>query len=1047
MTRWIVGLSMRLGLLIMILAAVLVIFGVQQISSAPVDVYPEFNPPMVEVQTEALGLSAAEMEALITVPLEADLLNGVAWLDQIYSKTTAGVSSIILVFEEGTDFVRARQMVQEKMHETHALPNVSRPPAMLQPLSTTSRVMMIGISSEDLPLIDLGVLARWNIRPRLEGVPGVANVSIWGARDRQLQVQVDPERLNEAGVTLDQVISTTGEALWASPLSYLESSAPGVTGWIDTPNQRLTVQHFLPISTAEDLAKVAVTDTEGMVLGDVATVVEDHQPLIGDAILNDGPGLLIVIEKFPGVNTLEVTQGVEEALEALKPGLAGVNIDSTIFRPANYIETATSNLGTTAIIGAVLVILVLGVLLFEWRTALISIIVIPVALVFAAFVLASRGATFNIMVLLGMVMALGVIIDEAIVHVEHVARRLRENRAHGDGMSAEAVITEAFAEIRGPLGYALLIVLIIAVPILATQGLANAFFQPLVVSYIIAVLSALAVALLLTPALSLTLLANAPLERRMSPIGQALQAICSAILSPLVRAPVVAIGIAVVVGVIGIAVLPGMSLSPIPSLQQPDLLIEWETAPGTSRTEMDRVAAQVIAELRAVPGVNNVGAHVGRAITGDAIVGLNSGELWVNLDPAADSNATQAAIQEIVSGYPGVFRQVQAYRPDRIEEALVGASQDLIVRVYGHDQEALPGKAAEVQQAIAGINGVESAVMNIGPDQPEVQIEVDLLAAERYQVKPGDVRRAATTLLAGLQVGNLYEQQKIFDVVVWGVPEIRDSVGDVENLLIDTPSGELVRLGELADIKIAPAPLIIQRDAVSRYIDVAVHISGRDIGGVAADIERALDGVEFPLEFRAEVLGLATGQQASMQRILIFSVAVLIGSLLIMQAAFGSWKLALVGILTLPMALAGGAIAAMLSGGVLTLGSLFGFLAVLAVAVRNTIVMVNHFQRLEYESGEAFGPELVMRGARDRFVPILMTALATVAALIPVLLNGGSAGNEILLPMAVVIIGGLITSTLLGLFVLPSLYLRFGSRAMPAMSSPQLTDQPSLEMA
>src|SRR5262245_61102030 len=322
MMRWIIGSSVQLRFLIVILAAVLIVFGIAQLRNMPVDVYPEFNPPLVEVQTEALGLSAAEVESLITTPMEADLLNGVAWLDQLYSESVTGLSRILLIFEPGTDPIRARQMVQERLTQTHALPNVSKPRVMLQPLSSTSRVMIIGLSSKDLSPIEMGVLARWNIKPRLMGVPGVANVAVWGQRERQLQVQVNPEQLQAKGVTLQQVVETTGEALWVSPLSFVESSSPGTAGWIDTPNQRLGIRHLLPIVTPEDLAKVSVVDSKGLLLGDVAKVVEDHQLLIGDAVVDNGPGLLLVIEKFPGANTLDVTRDVEAAFEALRPGLA-----------------------------------------------------------------------------------------------------------------------------------------------------------------------------------------------------------------------------------------------------------------------------------------------------------------------------------------------------------------------------------------------------------------------------------------------------------------------------------------------------------------------------------------------------------------------------------------------------------------------------------------------------------------------------------------------------------------------------------------------------
>jgi multidrug efflux pump subunit AcrB len=426
MMRWIVGSGLQLRFLILILAAVLMVFGTSQLRHMPVDVYPEFNPPMVEVQTEAVGLSADEVESLITTPMEADLLIGVAWLDRMYSESVTGLSRILLVFEPGSDPIRVRQMVQERLTQAHALPNVSKPPVMLQPLSSTSRVMIVGLSSSDLSPIQMGVLARWNIKPRLLGVDGVANVAVWGQRERQLQVLVDPEQLQAKGVTLQQIIESTGEALWVSPLSFLESSSPGTAGWIDTPNQRLGLRHVLPIITPEDLAKISLSDSKELRLGDVASVVEDHQPLIGDAVVNNGPGLMLVIEKFPGANTLEVTRDVEAALEALRPGLGNITIDSTIFRPANYIEQATGNLTTALLIGAVLALLALFLLMWNWRTAAICLLVIPLSLVAATFVLYLRGATFNIMLLAGLVIALAAIIDDAIVDVEHIARRLRQ---------------------------------------------------------------------------------------------------------------------------------------------------------------------------------------------------------------------------------------------------------------------------------------------------------------------------------------------------------------------------------------------------------------------------------------------------------------------------------------------------------------------------------------------------------------------------------------------------------------------------------------------
>jgi Cu/Ag efflux pump CusA len=895
--------------------------------------------------------------------------------------------------------------------------------------------MMVGLSSEELSPIEVGVLARWNIKPRLMGVPGVANVAIWGHRDRQLQVLVDPERLQENGVTLQQIIETTGEALWVSPLSYLEASSPGTAGWIDTPNQRLTIRHELPISSAEDLAQVTIVGSDSLLLGDVANVVEDHQPLIGDAALNDSPGLLLVIEKFPGANALEVTRGVEGALAAMAPGLTGIEIDSTVFRPATYIEMAMGNLNVALIIAAILIAVVLAAFFFDWRTALISLVVIPLSLVVATFVLYLRGATFNMMILAGLAIALGVIIDNAIIDVENVARRLRERRQLGSDKPAAALVFEAVLEMRSPLTFAMLVILLAVVPLFFIPGLAGAFLRPLAISYVLALLSSLAVALLVTPALSLVLLANSSREPRESPVVRGLQSAYSGLLARIVRVPSLALIVVAVFIVAGVAVLPFFGVSLLPSFKQTDLLIQWEAVPGTSHVEMSRLMAQASQELQSVPGVRNVGSLVGRAITGDAVVGINSGELWVSLDPAADYEATVAAIEEATNGYPGLFRAVETYQPERTVEALTGTDEDLVVRIYGHELDVLYDKAEEVEQRLAGIGGVTEARADRKVDEPQVEIEVDLVAAERYQTKPGDVRRQATTLLSGLRVGNLYEENKVFDVVVWGTPEIRNSLTDINELLINTPGGQ-VALAELADVRIVPSPVIIKRDVVSRFVDVGVTVSGRSLAAVAADVERSLQAVEFPLEYHAEVLDDSAAQQAAQRRIVAIAVAVVIGMFLLMQASFESWRLAFVTLATWPVALAGGVLAALIGGAVFSLGSLFGFLAVLAIVARNGIVLINHFQHLAQHEGEEFGPELVLRGALERMAPVLMTALATGLALLPLIVAGNIAGYEIVRPMAMVILGGLVASTLLNLFVMPTLYLRFGSSTVPESPEP-----------
>src|SRR6266540_4421144 len=532
MMHWIIGSSLRLRLLVVPVAAGLMLLGITQLRSAPVDVLPEFNPPLVDIQTEALGLSAEEVEQLVTVPLEQDLLNGVAWLDQIRSQSLPGLSRIELIFQPGTDVLKARQLVQERLVQAPGgIPNVSKAPSMLQPLSSTGRVMMIGLSSKDVSLIDMSVLARWKIRPRLMGVPGVANVAIWGQRERQLQVQVDPQKLRGQGISLDQVIQSTANALWVSPLSFTEASTPGTGGFIDTSNQRLGIQHISPITTAKDLSRVTVegTGARTLRLGDVSQVVEDHQPLIGDAIGDSGPSLMLVIQKFPGANTREVTRAVEAALEDMRPGLSGIAIDTSLFRPADFIDTATHNLALALLIGLVIMIVLLGGFLLDWRVALISLAIVPLSLVMAAYVLYLRGVTFNTMLLAGLAIAVGVVVDDAVVDVDNIRRRLRQHRpatgAPGDQPAVEewklATVLRASMEVRGPLLYATLIIALAAAPVLFLMGLNGSFVRPLIASYLLAVLASMVVALAVTPGLALLVLGNASEGgRRGSPLAR-----------------------------------------------------------------------------------------------------------------------------------------------------------------------------------------------------------------------------------------------------------------------------------------------------------------------------------------------------------------------------------------------------------------------------------------------------------------------------------------------------------------------------------------------
>ena len=1028
--RGIVYASLQYRFLMIVIAIVLIVSGVNQMRAMPVDVLPEFSPPYVEIQTEAPGLSAKEVEGIVTVSLEQSMLAGVPWLESIRSSSMPGLSTIYLYFEPGTDINRARQLVGERIALSAALlPSVAKKPVMIQPLSSANRFMIVGLSAEEISLVDLSVLARWTIAPRLMGVPGVAHVAIWGQRDRQLQVLVDPEQLQEKGVSLDQIISTSGNSLWVSPLTFLKASSPGTGGFIDTPNQRLSVWHVLPISSAEELGEVTVEGTEGILLKDVARIVEDHQPLIGDAVINNNASLLLVIEKLPGVNTLEVTRNVDEALAALQPGLPGVQFDASLFRPSTFLELAIANIGQALVIGAILMVLILGIFLYGWRTALISLLAILTSLAAALLVLYVRGTTLNSMALAGLVVALGLIIDEAVVDVQHIMQRLRQDRESGGPTSVRGVILSASTEMRSGLLFATLITLLAALPLFFLDGMFGQIFSVMVLSYALAVIAAMLTALTITPALSLIFFSGKKLALRESPLVARLQRSYRGMLARTVNGSGLATVAIVVLILAAIVASPFMRRDQmLPAFREPYLTIKLEGAPGTSHLEMNRLMTLMGSELRSVSGVTNVGSHVGRAEFGDQQVNVNSGEVWVTLDPQADYDATVASVQAVANGYAGMVREVRTYTQQILSQPQnVDPNSDITVRVYGEDITVLRAEASRVQKELSEISGVMSARPILPVQEPTLEIKVDLNTAQTHGIKPGDVRRTAATLISGILVGNLFEEQKIFDVVVWGTPELRDSISDVSNLMIPKPDGSLLRLGDVADVRIVPAETVIKHEGISAYIDVGITVQGRSIPAVASDVKAAVRSLTYPVEYHAEVLTDHAQRQAAQQSLLIASLVALVGIYLLLQASVKSWILALNIVLLLLAALAGGLLTAFLMNGALSMASLFGLLAVLGIAVRNAIALVNHYQRLEIEKGESFGSELVLRGSAERVAPTVITTLATALALLPFVFLGNLPGFEIVRPMAVIITGGLIVSSLLNLFALPALYLRYGA--------------------
>jgi len=1028
--RWIVGSSLNFRFLVVALAATMMAFGALSIPKMRVDVFPEFAPPQVEIQTACLGLSTTDVESLVTVPLE-QVLNGMEGLTDLRSKSVPQLSSIQMIFKQGTNLQHARQLVQERLAiVTPSLPTWAAPPVMMPPVSATARVMQIGMSSKDQSVIAMSMMAYWTIRARLMRVEGVANVAMWGERLQMMTVQIDPKRMQAHKVTLDGVMEATGNSVDSGLLRFTNGSIIGTGGSIETTAQRIGIRHVLPIVTPADLARVTVDSKTGarVRLGQVADVKVDHQPLIGDAIIKDGPGLLLVVEKLPWGNTLNVTRDVNKVIESLQPGLPGITFDTTIFRQSNFIKTSIHNLSVALLLGFLLVVVILAAFLYEWRVAAISLLTIPLSLMATMVVLYWRGATVNTMTLAGLVIALGAVVDDAIIDVENILRRLRQHRRSGDPGSIASVILRASLEVRGPIVYATMIIVAAAVPIFLLPGLTGSFFRPLAVSYTLAIVASMLVALTVTPALALILLRKAPVERRESPLVKWLQRVYTTGLSRVVERPRRAYAASVALVVAAILVVPQLGQSLFPNFKERDFLIHFIATPGTSAEEMDRVTTNLSEDLRAIPGVRTFGNHIGQAFLGEEIAGVNFGENWISIDPKADYNKTIDAIRRVVESYPGVYRDVLTYLNERIEEVLTGSKEPIVIRLYGEDLNVLRTKGLELQHKLAKIKGIIDDHVDLSLDQPQIQVEVDLAKAAKYGLKPGDVRRAASTLVAGEEVGDIFRDGKAYDTVVWSTPQTRSSIQAVSAVPIDTPSGAVVRLGDVAKVSVGPVPNVIERENDSRRLDVAANVSHRDLGSVVADVKKELGSIAFPRGYHAELLGEYQERQAAQAHLYRIAIIAGLAILLLLQVSFGSWRLALLIFLTLPMALVGGVLANRLGGGVISLGSLVGFFTVFGISARNGILLINHCQHLERHEGETFGPALVLRGARERLSPILMTSLATGLAVVPLVVLGNRPGHEIEYPLAVVIIGGLVTSTLLNLFVVPSLYLRFGRR-------------------
>ncbi|MDE2361172.1 MAG: efflux RND transporter permease subunit [Hyphomicrobiales bacterium] len=1018
----IIAFSIRFRGVVIALGVLLLVYGVVSLLSAKYDVFPEFAPPQVSIQTEAPGLTPEQVEMLVTTPIETDV-NGVPGIQKLVSTSIQGISIVKVFFNSGSNIYLDRQVVAERLAvAAQQLPKGVQAPAMTPLTSSTGIVLVGGLTSKRQSLMKLKTVAEWTIRPRLLAVPGVANVTVFGRDTRSLQIQVRPDQLVRYHLGMNDVLVAA-------------QKATGVrgAGFIDTANQRILFQSEGQSLTPDELAQTVLL-THGaarLTLGDVANVVVAPEPPIGAAEVNGKPGVVFNVEEQYGANTANVTRGVETALADLAPGLKeqGIGLHANLFRPANFIDTAMANIRTSLYIGGSLVVIVLTLFLFDLRTAAIAVAAIPLSLLAGVIVLEKIGGTLNVMTLGGLAIAVGIVVDDAVIGVENIVRRLRENRQRAAPQPPVRVILEAAFEVRNPVVYATFAVLLVTVPILLLPGISGALFAPLGISYSLAVLASLVVAVTVVPALSMALLARRT-ETEPPPVVRWSRARYEALLRRISSRQRMVIALAAVFTILGCATLPLFGASFIPELHEGHYIIHMSAVPGTSIARSLQIGARVAEALRKIPQIRAVAQRVGRAELAGDVYGTHYSEIEVDLKPGLsgdDQEEVQAEIRQALSRFVGVNFSVKTFLSERIEETLSGYTAAVAVNIFGNDLDVLDQKAQEVARVLNGVPGAAEVTVQSPPGLPQLTIRLCKSALVRWGVDPTDVLDALRAAYAGDTVGQTYRGNQVFNVSLILSAKDRNSVSKIGDLPLRAPDGTLVPLRQLADIYEASGRYQIMHEGGQRVASVTFNIAGGSASAVVqAARARIASQVKLPAGAYIQLAGSFQAQAQAQQNLILNSVVVGVAIILLLSIVTRGWRNLLLILVNLPFALVGGVLAVFGTGGYLTLGSMIGFVTVFGITVRNSILIISHYEHLVEVEGLSWGLPTAIKGAGDRLTPILMTSLVTGLGLLPLAVGGGAPGQEIEGPMAIVILGGLLTSMVLNLLVLPTLALRYG---------------------
>jgi CzcA family heavy metal efflux pump len=1018
--------SLQHCVVVLVGAALVIVFGIRSASESPLDVFPDFAPPQVVIQTEARGLSPEEVEQLVSLPLET-ALNGTASLEAIRSSSIVSLSVVTCIFQSGTDIFRARQLVGEKLQVAMArLPAGIGEPQMMPISSPVGILFKISLTAPKTSLMDLRTVADWTLRPRLLAVPGVAQVTIFGGEVKQYQVIADPAKLADYRVSLNELMTAAARA---------NQNAGG--GFMDSPAQSLGIRGLGRVTSVKDLqdSVIAVRNGLPVQIQDVASVQLGPEYKIGDSSTFGKPSVILIVLKQPSANTLTTTRAVNAALAEVRHALPeDVVMDENLFRQADFIERAVSNINIAMLEGGVLVAIVLLLFLSTWRASVISITAIPLSLLVSIVVLQRLGGTINSMTLGGLAIAIGEVVDDAIIDVENVFRRLRENLARPAPRPVLEVIYTASAEVRGSIVYATVIVTLVFLPIFSLSGLAGRIFAPLGYAYIIAILASLAVALTVTPALCYFLLPAVAGVAEESPLVSRLKREYRKLLDRILDKPRMVMAASGLLLVAALGVVPFLGGQFLPDFNEGNLIIHMVGLPGTSMQESMRIGAIVQNRLAAIPETVKTAQQTGRAEMGEDTSGPYYTELVVKLKESdRPLDAVLADVRDKLKDIAGFTFGIKQFISERIEEVLSGTTATIAVKVFGPDLDVLRETAEQINGVMASVPGVVDLTTEQQTGVPEVAIRFDRQALAVNGLRSADVADTVQAAFFGTTVSQVLEQQKTFDILVRYDPRASTDVEAIRRTLVDTATGGKVPLGSIADVRIVSGPNTIERENAQRRIVVSCNVGSGSLTSVVDRIRQQIDQhVHLPPGYYVVYGGQYEAQTQAVHQMTLLGGVAVVGIFMMLFLAFGSMRQALLVMANLPLALIGGVLAVLIaSEGEMSVASLVGFVTLFGIATRNGIMLVTHYKHLLAEEGLPFGRELVVRGAMERLSPILMTALTAGLGLLPLALSGGKPGRELEQPMAVVILGGLLTSTLLNMVVLPVLYLKFGRRAHP----------------